>query len=115
MPPPRMHSREGVPRDRRRAPHRVGAAEFGVEAGEPKVDFAVSQRRKQQVVDQLFKGLAGLMKGRGITTFAGTGTLGPDHVVKVAVARGRCEMVGRARGARLRFGAADDSRVRDRR
>ena len=63
------------------AVHRAvaGAAEYGVEAGEPKVDFAVSQRRKQQVVDQLFKGLAGLMKGRGITTFSGTGTLGADQ------------------------------------
>ena len=61
------------------AVHRTvsSAAIFGVEAGEPKLDFAVSQRRKQQVVDQLFKGLAGLMKGRGITTFSGTGTLGP--------------------------------------
>jgi dihydrolipoamide dehydrogenase len=60
------------------------AATFGIEAGEPKLDFAVSQRRKQQVVDKLFKGLAGLMKGRGITTFTGTGTLGGDHRVKVA-------------------------------
>ena len=41
------------------------------------VDFAVSQGRKQKVVDQLFKGLAGLMKGRGIVTFVGTGTLLP--------------------------------------
>ncbi len=41
------------------------AAEYGVEAGEPKIDFAVSQRRKQQVVDQLFKGLAGLDEGQG--------------------------------------------------
>ncbi len=71
-----------------------GAAEFGVEAGEPKVDFAVSQRRKQQVVDQLFKGLAGLMKGRGITTFTGTGTLGPDRRVKVSGDDGVIEISG---------------------
>jgi dihydrolipoamide dehydrogenase len=71
-----------------------GAAEFGVEAGEPKVDFAVSQRRKQQVVDQLFKGLAGLMKGRGITTFSGTGTLGPERRVKVAADDGVIEISG---------------------
>ena len=38
----------------------------GAAASEPALDFSVSQARKQQVVDQLFKGLAGLMKGRGI-------------------------------------------------
>ncbi len=78
------------------AVHRAvsGAAEYGVEAGEPKVDFAVSQRRKQQVVDQLFKGLAGLMKGRGITTFSGTGTLGPDRRVKVSGDDGVIEISG---------------------
>jgi dihydrolipoamide dehydrogenase len=70
------------------------AAIFGVEAGEPKLDFAVSQRRKQQVVDQLFKGLTGLMKGRGITTFAGTGTLGPDHVVAVSGGEESVRLVG---------------------
>jgi len=61
----------------------AGAKEFGVQAGQPVVDFAVSQGRKQKVVDQLFKGLAGLMKGRGIVTFDGTGTLLPDHRVRV--------------------------------
>ncbi len=61
----------------------AGAKEFGVQAGQPVVDFAVSQGRKQKVVDQLFKGLAGLMKGRGIVTFDGTGTLLPGHRVRV--------------------------------
>ena len=61
----------------------AGAKEFGVQAGQPVVDFAVSQGRKQKVVDQLFKGLAGLMKGRGIVTFNGVGTLLPDHRVRI--------------------------------
>ena len=61
----------------------AGAKEFGVQAGQPVVDFSVSQGRKQKVVDQLFKGLAGLMKGRGIVTFDGTGTLLPGHRVRV--------------------------------
>jgi dihydrolipoamide dehydrogenase len=61
----------------------AGAKEFGVQAGQPVVDFAVSQGRKQKVVDQLFKGLAGLMKGRGIVTFDGTGTLLPGRRVRV--------------------------------
>ena len=61
----------------------AGAKEFGVQAGQPVVDFAVSQGRKQKVVDQLFKGLAGLMKGRGIVTFDGVGTLLPGHRVRI--------------------------------
>ena len=61
----------------------AGAKEFGVQAGQPVVDFAVSQGRKQKVVDQLFKGLAGLMKGRGNVTFDGIGTLLPGHRVRV--------------------------------
>jgi len=61
----------------------AGAKEFGVQAGQPVVDFAVSQGRKQKVVEQLFKGLAGLMKGRGIVTFDGTGTLLPGRRVRV--------------------------------
>lgn len=66
----------------------VGASEFGIGpdggAPAPPVRFAVSQARKQQVVDQLFKGLSGLMKGRGIDIYDGTGTLLPGHRVSVA-------------------------------
>ncbi|MGO9455638.1 MAG: dihydrolipoyl dehydrogenase [Acidimicrobiales bacterium] len=62
-----------------------GAAEFGIEAGPgaPTVDFAVSQARKQAVVDQLFRGLSGLLKGRRITVVSGTGTLLPGRRVRV--------------------------------
>ena len=66
----------------------AGAKEFGVQAGQPVVDFSVSQGRKQKVVDQLFKGLAGLMKGRGIVTFDGTGTLLPGRRVRIDGASG---------------------------
>ncbi len=63
--------------------HVAGAKEFGVEAGQPIVDFAVSQARKQKVVETLYKGLTGLVKGRKIVTYNGTGSLGPGHVVTV--------------------------------
>ncbi len=63
--------------------HVAGAKEFGVEAGQPIVDFAVSQARKQKVVETLYKGLTGLVKSRKIVTYNGTGTLGPGHVVTV--------------------------------
>ena len=62
----------------------AGAKEFGVQAEQPALDFSVSQQRKQKVVDQLWKGLQGLMKRRRITTVAGTGQLGPDRTVKVS-------------------------------
>ncbi len=61
----------------------IGAKEFGIAADPPSVEFAQSQARKQKVVDQLWRGLQGLMKKRKITTFIGTGTLGPDHLVRV--------------------------------
>jgi dihydrolipoamide dehydrogenase len=61
----------------------AGAKEFGVQADQPQVDLGVSLARKQKVVDQLWKGLQGLMKRRKIKTFLGTGSLGPDHVVTV--------------------------------
>jgi len=64
------------------------AAEFGIEAGpdqkEPALTFSVSQERKQQVVTQLFTGLSGLLKGRGVTVFNGSGTLLGDHRVRIA-------------------------------
>lgn len=62
----------------------AGAKEFGVLADQPTVEFATSQARKQKVVDQLWKGLQGLMKRRKITTVIGTGTLAPNKTVKVS-------------------------------
>ncbi len=61
----------------------AGAKEYGIAVEQPVVDFGQSQVRKQKVVDQLWKGLQGLMKKRKITVFAGTGTLGPNRTVRV--------------------------------
>jgi dihydrolipoamide dehydrogenase len=61
----------------------AGAAAFGLDAGEPAIDFGVTMQRKQKVVDGLWKGLQGLLKRRKVTTFAGTGTLGADGSVTV--------------------------------
>ncbi|MGD0881161.1 MAG: dihydrolipoyl dehydrogenase [Acidimicrobiales bacterium] len=64
------------------------ASDFGVGAGPdqalPTVKFSVSQDRKQQVVEQLFNGLSGLLKGRGVTVFNGSGTLLSGHRVRIA-------------------------------
>jgi dihydrolipoamide dehydrogenase len=59
------------------------AKEFGVLADQPGLDFGTSQARKQKVVDNLWKGLQGLMKSRKITTVIGTGSLAAGNVVKV--------------------------------
>lgn len=61
------------------------AAGFGVVTGgvEPTVDLAVSQVRKQKVIDGLVKGLGSLLAGRDVTVYDGTGRLGVDHVVTV--------------------------------
>jgi dihydrolipoamide dehydrogenase len=61
----------------------AGAKEFGVQAEQPSIDFSVSQARKQKVVEQLWKGLQGLMKQRKITTIIGTGQLTKGKTVKV--------------------------------
>ena len=63
--------------------HVAHAADFGVNTSAPVVDFAVSQARKTQIVDGLWKGLAGLVKSRGIDVYNGTGSLFADHLVAV--------------------------------
>jgi dihydrolipoamide dehydrogenase len=62
-----------------------GAGEFGIGngTGAPTVDFAISQARKSTVVDQLFRGLTGLLKGRKVTVLSGTGSLLPGRRVRV--------------------------------
>jgi dihydrolipoamide dehydrogenase len=59
------------------------AGDFGIEATAGPIDFAVSQARKASVVDTLFKGLSGLLKGRSVTVLSGSGRLSADHIVEV--------------------------------
>jgi dihydrolipoamide dehydrogenase len=68
--------------------HVSHAKDFGIDAGSPAIDFAVSQARKQKVVEGLWKGLSGLIKSRKIASFDGTGSLGPQHAVTVKGADG---------------------------
>jgi dihydrolipoamide dehydrogenase len=71
----------------------AGAKEFGVQASQPAVEFAVSQDRKQKVVDQLHKGLSGLMKQRKNTVFAGVGRLLEGNVVEITSADGSTSQI----------------------
>ncbi len=72
------------------------AGDFGVKVAEPTLEFSVSQDRKNGVVDKLFKGLSGVLKGRKVTILSGTGTLEADRRVRVVDGEdaGR-ELIGR--------------------
>jgi dihydrolipoamide dehydrogenase len=59
------------------------SSEFGITASGVAVDFAVSQSRKNEIVDRLFKGLSGLLKGRKVTIFSGTARLDANLTVNV--------------------------------
>jgi dihydrolipoamide dehydrogenase len=60
-----------------------GAGEYGIGVDGWTVDFSTTQVRKRKVVDQLYKGLQGLLKRRKVVTFAGTGQLQPGRRVRV--------------------------------
>jgi dihydrolipoamide dehydrogenase len=53
----------------------AGAKEFGVDAGQPALDLGTSQKRKQQVIDRLTRGLESLLKQRKVTVVPGRGTV----------------------------------------
>ena len=62
------------------------AKEFGVDAGQPVLELAVSQQRKRQVIDRLTKGLEGLVKGRMVTVVPGGGRVPYASAHRVVVA-----------------------------
>ncbi len=59
------------------------AAEFGVNTTEPTLDISVTMARKQRVIDTLAGGVGQLLKGRKVTVFNGTASLGADKQVRV--------------------------------
>lgn len=64
--------------------HVAHAADFGIEASAPTVQFAVTQARKQKIVSGLVHGIGGLCKARKVTVFNGTGTLAAQRTVTIA-------------------------------
>ncbi len=60
------------------------AAEFGVEVGEARINWQTTIERKRSTVEGLWKGLAGLIKGRKIDVYEGTGTFKGGGTVEVA-------------------------------
>ena len=59
------------------------AEAFGVMTGELRVDWPLAQKRKAAVVDQLVKGVEGLLKAGGVTVMRGTGRLAGKGAVQV--------------------------------
>lgn len=65
--------------------HVQHSGNFGIDVGEPKLDFAVAQKRKQTIVGNLVKGLTGLTKSKKVTYLQGTGSLGANRAVTVTM------------------------------
>ena len=68
--------------------HVAHAADFGIEASAPAINFATTQARKAKIVDGLVKGIGGLCKSRKVTVFNGTGSLGANRTVNITMADG---------------------------
>ncbi|MFC5179605.1 dihydrolipoyl dehydrogenase [Nocardioides taihuensis] len=69
--------------------------QFGVRATLEGIDMAGVNSYKDGVVSRLFKGLTGLVKGRGITVVEGTGRLTGPREVTVETAEGARVLTGR--------------------
>jgi dihydrolipoamide dehydrogenase len=67
------------------------AAEFGVNVGEVKYDYGVAMKRSRDVSTKNSKGVEFLFKKNKITWIKGSGTLGPNKSVKVALDGGKSE------------------------
>ena len=63
------------------------AGDFGIKAEALGLDWSKTLTRKQEIVDRLVGGLTTLLKGRKVTVYDGTGTLGGDHR-KVSISGG---------------------------
>jgi dihydrolipoamide dehydrogenase len=73
------------------------AASFGVNAGEPQLDWSVTMQRKQAVVDELVGGVTTLLKGRKVTIYDGHGRLHGGRRVSISGGKsGDVEVTGDA-------------------
>jgi dihydrolipoyl dehydrogenase len=59
------------------------AGEFGIEVGEPGVDYAAVSARREKVVGVLTAGVAGLFKKNGVELLQGEGSLAGEGSVKL--------------------------------
>jgi len=68
---------------------------FGVTTSEPALDWSVALARKNEIVGGLTKGLAGLLKSRGVDVVSGFGRLDGSGKVRVAGPEGEQLLEGR--------------------
>lgn len=64
------------------------AAEFGVNASQPEIDWQAGLARKNQTVEGLVRGLGGLLKKRGVEVITGFGRLSGPRTVTVTGEQG---------------------------
>jgi dihydrolipoamide dehydrogenase len=69
------------------------APEFGILASPPGVDWGITLDRKQKVIEQIFGGLQGLLKGRKVDIYDGWGSLGPGRTVAVTAVDGERSVI----------------------
>jgi dihydrolipoyl dehydrogenase len=62
---------------------RESFAKFGVQVGEPQLDFSASNEWKAAVVRQMTQGVAGLFKANGVEWVRGTGRFADAHTIAV--------------------------------
>ena len=67
--------------------------DFGIQAGEPSVDFAKLCARKDRVVKTLVSGVAGLMKSNGIEVMKGRGRFVTPQKIEVTDEKGQKTVV----------------------
>lgn len=60
-----------------------GAGDFGISVGDPEVDWETVRKKEFEPTDRLHKGLAGVIRKRGIDTIEGNGTLGERGTILV--------------------------------
>ncbi len=71
------------------------AAEFGVVTSQPQIDWSAALARKNQTVEGLVRGLAGLLKKRGVDVVKGFGKLAGADKVEVHSGEGSMTLDGR--------------------
>ena len=81
------------------------AAEFGVNVGEVKYDFGVALKRSRDVSSKNSKGVEFLFKKNKITWIKGTGVVGPNKSVKVALDGGKSETHTATKGVVISTGS----------
>ncbi|HEX6711719.1 MAG TPA: dihydrolipoyl dehydrogenase [Rubrobacter sp.] len=67
-------------------------ADFGVKVGEVEFDYPQAAKRREQVVNQLRKGVQGLMKKNKVTVYNGVGSFVEPKKIKVETADGEEEL-----------------------